>query len=165
MRKAVAIVAGLIVLGFANYGIYARERLVRNGTQVFLRLAPVDPRSFMQGDYMRLRFQVADQAGSQPGMREGKSGRIVLALDANHVGSFRRIDDGRPPAPGEALIRFRVRNWSGRLATDSFFFEEGQGPAYARAAYGEFRLAPDGEAILTGLRGPRLEPLGRPAVR
>jgi uncharacterized membrane-anchored protein len=165
MRKTIALLAGLLVLAFANYGIYGRERLVGEGRIVFLRLGPVDPRSLMQGDYMRLRFQVADQAEMAPGAPERRDTRIVLAVDANHVGTFRRIDDGRPVAPGEALIRCRVRHGISRLTTDSFFFEEGQAPTYAPAEYGEFRLTPDGEAILTGLRGPRLEPLGRPSFR
>jgi uncharacterized membrane-anchored protein len=165
MRKALALIAGLLVLAFVNYGIYGRERLVREGRVVVLRFAPVDPRSLMQGDYMRLRFEVADQVGFAPGTAQRADGRIVLALDANNVGTFRRIDDGRPLGRGEALIRYRVRNGIGRLTTDSFFFEEGQAAVYARAQYGAFRVAPDGEAILTGLRGPRLEPLGRPAVR
>jgi uncharacterized membrane-anchored protein len=165
MRKAVALVAGLLVLAFANYGIYGRERLVREGRPLFLRLAPIDPRSLIQGDYMRLRFQVADEAAFSPGAPDRTDARLVLALDANHVGSFRRFDDGRALAPGEALIRYRQRHGFGRLTTDSYFFEEGQAATYARAGYGEFRLAPDGEAILIGLRGPRLEPLGPPAFR
>jgi uncharacterized membrane-anchored protein len=165
MRKAVALLAGLLVLAFVNFGIYGREKLVGDGGLVLLRLAPVDPRSLMQGDYMRLRFEVADQAEAAAGARQVGDGRIVLALDANRVGTYRRMDDGRPLAPGEALIGYRLRNGTGRLTTDSYFFEEGRAYAYAPAAYGEFRVAPDGEAILTGLRGPRLEPLGRPAVR
>jgi uncharacterized membrane-anchored protein len=165
MRKAVALLAGLLVLAFVNLGIHGRERLVADGRLVLLRLAPVDPRSLMQGDYMRLRFEVAGQAETAAGDRQAAAGRIVLALDANRIGTYRRLDDGRPLGPGEALIRYRLRNGTGRLSTESYFFEEGRADAYARAAYGEFRVAPDGEAILTGLRGPRLEPLGRPAVR
>ncbi|HMC93020.1 MAG TPA: GDYXXLXY domain-containing protein [Allosphingosinicella sp.] len=165
MRKAVALVAGLLVLAFVNYGIYGRERLVREGRVVVLRLAPVDPRSLMQGDYMRLRFEAADQAQLASGADSRADGRIVLALDANNVGTYRRIDDGRPLGPGEAVIRYRIRNGWSRLATDSFFFEEGQAETYAHAQYGAFRVAPDGEAILTGLRGPHLEPLGPQAVR
>lgn len=165
MRKAIALLAGLLVLGFVDYGIYGRERLVREGNLVFLRLAPVDPRSLMQGDYMRLRFEAAERPGGlfMP-VAEG-DGRIVLGVDANHVGTYRRLDDGRPLAPGEALIRFRVRGGAARLASDAYFFQEGQSALYAQARYGAFRVAPDGEAILVGLRGPRLEPLGPSPVR
>ncbi|MET0346848.1 MAG: GDYXXLXY domain-containing protein [Casimicrobiaceae bacterium] len=50
-----------------------------------------------------------------------------------------------------------------KLGTNAFFFEEGTGDRYAGARYGEFRVAPDGEAILTGLRDGALTP-PRPAV-
>lgn len=165
MRKLVALAAGLLVLAFANYGIYARERLVRDGHLVFLRLAPVDPRSFMQGDYMRLNFEAADRALAASTPAEGGDGRLVLAVDAHGIGTYRRLDDGRPLAPGEAVIRYRVRGGVPRLPTNAFFFQEGRSAFYAGAQYGAFRVAPDGEAILTGLRGSRLEPLGPPAVR
>lgn len=45
------IVAGLaLVLGAANYSIGKYERLLAQGRSVILELAPVDPRSLMQGD-------------------------------------------------------------------------------------------------------------------
>ena len=65
MRKGVAILAGLIILALANYSIYSRERLLTEGNVVFLQLAPIDPRSLMQGDYMALRFQVANDVRSR----------------------------------------------------------------------------------------------------
>ena len=160
MRKAVALLAGLLVLAFANYGIYQRERLVSEGTVVFLRLAPVDPRSLMQGDYMRLDFEVARQAF--PFDAEiAADGHVVVALDRHRIAHFRRLADGRPLAPGEMALRYRIRDGEPKFATNAWFFEEGQAAAYANAAFGEFRVAPDGEMILAALRGPRLEPLGR----
>src|SRR5690606_9942359 len=61
ITRIVTLVAGLLVLGAVNYAIYAKERVIRDGDVVFLELAPVDPRSLMQGDYMALRFRLADQ--------------------------------------------------------------------------------------------------------
>jgi uncharacterized membrane-anchored protein len=46
------------VLVVANLGIWQKEDLVANGQPVFVALAPVDPRSLLQGDYMRLNFRV-----------------------------------------------------------------------------------------------------------
>lgn len=160
MRKAVALLAGLAVLAAVNFGIWERERLLTDGRIVLLRLAPVDPRSLMQGDYMQLNFEVAGRAfpfrrGSPP-----RDGRIVVALDEHDIGHFRRFDDGGPLMPGEAALRYRVRGGRPNFATNAFFFEEGQADAYAQAAYGEFRVGTDGEMILTGLRDARLRPLG-----
>jgi uncharacterized membrane-anchored protein len=159
MRKAAALAAGLLILLFVNFGIHQREQLVTEGRIVLLRLAPVDPRSLMQGDYMRLNFEAANQAfgwRAAPGLADG---RIVVALDANRVGTFRRFADAKPLAPNEIALRYRVRNGQPNFATNAYFFQEKRAKAFEGARYGEFRVAPDGEMILTNLRGPRLERL------
>ena len=161
MRKALALLAGLAVLAFVNFGIYQREQLLTDGQIVLLRLAPVDPRSLMQGDYMALRFAIADEAFPFDRNRpELADGHIVVALDAQRVGHFRRLADGRPLGPNEIALRYRVRSGNPQFATNAFFFEEGQAEAFANAAYGEFRVGADGDMILTGMRGPRGEVLG-----
>ena len=71
MRKALVIAAGVLLLAAVNWGIYSRERLLASGRVVMLELAPVDPRSLMQGDYMALRFALAESlpttgSGSAP---------------------------------------------------------------------------------------------------
>ena len=67
------------------------------------------------------------------------------------VATFVRIDDATPLAP-ELRLRYRWRAGEPKFATNAFFFEEGTGERYAGARYGEFRVGPDGESILTGLR-------------
>lgn len=159
MRKAIALLAGLAILAFVNWGIWQREQLVTEGRVVLLKLAPVDPRSLMQGDYMRLNFDVEGQAFPFTRTHALADGRIVVAVDGNGVGTFRRFDDGKPLVPGEAALRYRVRAGRPNFATNAFFFEEGSADVYANAEYGEFRVAPDGEMILTGLRDERYRPL------
>jgi uncharacterized membrane-anchored protein len=114
----------------------------------------------MQGDYMRLSFEAADQAFPFGSRAQRADGHVVVALDPHGVARFRRLADGRPLAADEIALRYRIRSGRPNFATNAFFFEEGQAPAFAKAAYGEFRVGADGEMILTGLRGPRLETLG-----
>jgi uncharacterized membrane-anchored protein len=159
MRKAVLLLAGLLILAFVNFGIYQRERLLTDGRIVLLRLSPVDPRSLMQGDYMRLNFEVADQAFPAAASNPKADGHVVVFVDPSHVGRFRRFGDGRPLAPGEVALRYRIRDGQPNFATNAYFFQEGRAEHYAGAAYGEFRVGGDGDMILTGLRGPRLEKL------
>ncbi len=45
----------LLVLVAFNYSVYTKEKTLEAGTLVLLELAPVDPRSLMQGDYMVLK--------------------------------------------------------------------------------------------------------------
>jgi uncharacterized membrane-anchored protein len=159
MRKLVALLAGLAVLGLVNFAIYQREQLLTRGRVVLLELAPVDPRSLMQGDYMRLNFAIANQAFPFERRRALADGHIIVALDSNWVGRFRRLDDGRPLGPGEIALRYRIRAGQPNFATNAYFFEEGSANAYAGAAFGEFRVGEDGEMILTGLRNARFEAL------
>lgn len=165
MRKLLALVAGIAVLGFVNYGIYQRELLLTEGRVVLLKLSPVDPRSLMQGDYMRLNFEVADQAFPFGRQGELADGHLVVAVDQQGVAHFRRFADGKPLAPGEVALRYRVRSGEPNFATNAFFFEEGQARAYERAAYGEFRVGADGDMILTGLRDDRLRAMGSAPAR
>lgn len=151
MRKLIAIVAGLSILAIANYGIYQRETLLENGRTVLLRLAPVDPRSLMQGDYMALRFEAARHIGSGGNNRNSRDGHIVLKVDGQSVGQFVRLDTGAPLAADELRMRYRVRNGTVKFATNAYFFQEGTADRYAAARFGEFRVGHDGEAILTGM--------------
>jgi uncharacterized membrane-anchored protein len=152
MRKKIALVAGLIVLVIANYTIYSREQLLTDGRVVLLQLAPVDPRSLMQGNYMALRFHVANAAFGFGDVKENvQDGHIVLALDTHRVGTFRRFDDGSPLPDDEVRMRYRIRNRRPQFATNAFFFQEGEAELYTTARYGEFRVGADGEAILTEL--------------
>ena len=162
MRKAIAIIAGLAVLVLANYTIHSRERQLAEGAVVLLELAPVDPRSLMQGDYMALRFKVADDAFGRRPAKEATDGRIVVKLDERGVGSFVRRDGGEPLAAGEMPLRYRIRNGEVKFATNAFFFQEGHAKHYEPARYGEFRVAPSGDLLLTHLRGEKLERLGAP---
>jgi hypothetical protein len=66
-------------------------------------------------------------------------------------------------ASGEMYLRCRVRDGRLKFASNAFFFEEGQGPIYQDARYGEFRVDRDGDLLLTGLRGEALQSLEAPA--
>jgi uncharacterized membrane-anchored protein len=158
MRERIALIAGLLALAVIDYVIVQRESLVSNGKVVLLELAPVDPRSLMQGDYMALRFRLANDAFGSG--RDLKDGRIVVALDERGVGKFKRFEDATPLAPDEVLVRYRVRNGQPKLATNAFFFQEGHAQIYQVARYGEFRASPDGEVILTAMRDANLKVLG-----
>jgi uncharacterized membrane-anchored protein len=162
--------ACLVILVLINLSIAGKERLVAEGRVVYLRLAPVDPRSLMQGDYMALDYEVARSALQALSDLAGKNnseavlpaddGRIVVRLDNRSVASFARIEDQRPMAENEQLMRYRVRNGRLKFATNAFFFQEGTGGQYQDARYGMFRVNPDGQLLLTGLCDESLQKLG-----
>ena len=160
MRRLIIALAGVLILIVANMGIYQKQQLVDSGRVVLLELAPVDPRSLMQGDYMALRFRIAAEAFPGVDRDTMHDGRLVLTVDDRNVAKFTRFDSGEPLGPGEVLIRYRVRAGTPKFATNGFFFEEGTSEAYARARFGEFRVSPSGDAILVKMRGEKLEVLG-----
>ena len=60
MHNKIALVSLVIILGLVNWSIATKERHLAEARIVYLALAPVDPRSLMQGDYMALRFRLSD---------------------------------------------------------------------------------------------------------
>lgn len=167
----------LLALAVANHGIVQRERILSDGRVLLLELAPIDPRSMMQGDYMALRFAAVDDIRNSfyPELRNGGNakalkqmsvwnndscrpegchdGYAVFAIDSEGVGRFIREQvAARPIAPGEMAVRYRERGWREiRIASNAWFFPEGQAKRYALAKYGELHINDDGEALLTGL--------------
>lgn len=167
--RLLVLAALALALGLVDRAILAKERIRREGAVVYLELAPVDPRSLMQGDYMALAFALAREieAGharwpedasrrwptEAPG--EGGFGWARIAVDARGVASL--------AAPGDpAALRFRYRLRGGHvwLGTNAFFFEEGEARRYSAARFGEFRLDREtGEAVLVALADQALRPL------
>jgi len=150
----------LLVLAVVNILIFQKERLAANGQVVFLELAPVDPRSLIQGDYMRLRYEISREVESNTAERDGF---IVVRLDKDNIAQYVRIHDPQIALEqNELLIRFRQRTFDVRIGPESFLFQEGHAKYYNNARYGELRVSGSGDVLLTGLRGDELEPLGPP---
>ena len=139
----------LLVLGAVNLSIAEKERLMARGTTMLLELSADDARSLMQGDYLRLDYVIGRAHLPDGAPRDG---RIVVRLNDRGVAGFVRLDDGAPLAPGEHLLRYRVRRDRMRLGTDAFYIQEGLEDRYARARYGELRVDDEGTSVLVGLR-------------
>jgi uncharacterized membrane-anchored protein len=150
LSRRLIVVGAVLVLGAVNWSILAKERIKTGGERIFLALAPVDPRSLMQGDYMALRFAIVN------GISATESGSAPLLVDTNGVATL------NPDWKADGLrIRFRVRNGQIWLGTNAYFFEEGTAERYEGARYGEFRIDREsGEAVLVGLADENLEKMG-----
>lgn len=177
-RSALLIAAsGVATLAVANLAIWQKEDLIANGRPVFVELAPVDPRSLMQGDYMRLNFRLPDNPVPVDALPGAARPQVVGQLDARGVARFTRVEAGpargpRPPgdAPADAPqaaegteVRINLAPQDGRwtLVTDAWFFSEGDGKRWEAARYGEFRVGANGQALLVGLADAQLRRIGR----
>ena len=155
LHMRIGIVAAIaLVLIAVNLSIVAKERIKTGGEPIYLELAPVDPRSLMQGDYMALRFAIAQEISTE------ESGSAALLIDQ------RRIARLNPDQSASGLrIRYRIRNGQVWLGTNAYFFEEGTANRFESARYGAFRVDRDsGEAVLVGLVDGDIEDLGSRAA-
>ena len=142
----------LLVLAAVNFSIWQKETLIASGTPVSLPLAPVDPRSLMQGDYMALDWQLARELTKRYASLPD-TGKVVLHFVGGTTrAELARLDDGQPLAKDEVRLDYRVRDGRVKVATDAYFFQEGTASAFEQARYGDLRVAPGGTAILVGLQ-------------
>lgn len=154
----------LVVLGVPAYMIGQKERLLDEGRTVLLRLAPVDPRSLIQGDYMDLRYAFPDS--TLPIEDLPRRGRLVLTVGPDSVGHVDRLyRDEAPLASDEQLIAYHKHRGGVQFGAEAFFFQEGHAEYYADAEYGALKVSEDGESILVGLHGADRQPLGPPQAQ
>ncbi len=152
---ALTVLATVVV---AQGAIREKESLIARGRPVYVPLAPVDPRSLMQGDYMRLNFAVPGGASrNDTGLLSSQRPHVVARLDARGVATLVRLHQ-----PGETLdtdelrIELTPKNGQWTLVTDAWFFREGDAARWQVARFGEFRVGADGRALLVGLADDKL---------
>ena len=145
----------ILLLVYFGYSIVKKEELLKDGQLVFLELAPVDPRSLMQGDYMSLRYRISDSIdfASMP-----KRGYCVVRIDTKGVAGKLRFQKGLTPLnENEHLINYTSSdNWNVNIGAESFFFQEGQSEKYEKAKYGGIKIDQKGNSLLVGLYNEQL---------
>lgn len=138
-------------------GLSARQELrIRTAETVYVPLAPRDPRSLVQGDYLRLRYDVL------PTTLTAASGVAVVYRDERGIVSFVREDDGAELEPDERRLRWWQEHGRPTAVSTAWLFEEGTGSSYRSARYGIVALTLGGDAVLTGLADEELARLGPP---
>lgn len=155
--------AFLLVLAAVAMVVRGYERTLEEGRIILAQLAPVDPRSLMQGDYMALRFAIDDElAARAAGPGPARLPRYAwLSVDPEGRASLAALADDLPPAgDGRVAVRIRVRGGQPSIGPNAFFFQEGSADRYEAARWGEFRVGPGGRTLLTHLRDDALGRLG-----
>lgn len=150
MKLSILIVLNSILfLVVANFSIYQKETLLKSPITVILALAPVDPRSLIQGDYMQIRYAASIKIEEQNKLSDGF---MLVKKDRSGVHQFlavRGLEENFQN--NEIKIRFRKRGGSARIGSESFFFQEGDSGFYEKAKYGLLKVSPEGETLLIGL--------------
>jgi len=166
MRLVLLWLAAAFVFGSFYLMIEQKESLRRNGQTIYLALDLVDPRAPMQGDYMALNYEITaavDKLQSDNLKLDLPThGALVISVDDKSVGHFVRIFEQGPLAPGEHLLKYYRPHWNVTLGAENYFIPEGSGDAFAKAAYGELKVATDGTPLLVTLCDKDLKPIPVP---
>jgi uncharacterized membrane-anchored protein/uncharacterized membrane protein len=154
------LIAVLVLLQIAAMSIQIgkSEYLLSHGQLIKLQLEPLDPRSLIQGDYVRLRYTI-----SQPPIFDSKNGdvpskqkiAVVLAPNsATGVYEFSRVyTKGETLGPGEVRINGTRMGYEGiDYGIETYFIPEGTGRNYEQhAKFAEVKVSAGGDAILERL--------------
>ncbi|MDP4096305.1 GDYXXLXY domain-containing protein [Paenibacillus sp. P96] len=159
IKSAPLLTVLVIVLQFGFIGLQTAgsEALLRNGSSVKLELAPVDPRSLLQGDYVVLNYAIStppQSAGPQDNPGSRSKVKVVLTPDGNGLHRLARFyTEGEPLADGETVINGQL-NGHGSIyyGIESYFVPEGTGLEVERSArYAYVRISRQGDALLERL--------------
>jgi uncharacterized membrane-anchored protein len=145
--------------GWLGFSVGRNEKILTHGRLVYLELTPNDPRSIIQGDYMRLTYKIADLPHDQLAKLPA-TGYCVLTLDNQNIGRLKRFQQQRTPVDvNEIVIPFHNNRRYLSIGAESYFFEEGKAAVYEPARFGRLRVGNDGTTLLTGLSDEHLKPL------
>ncbi len=149
--KILILVNLLLFIIYASWATFKQEKIIKEGKLIFLELAPYDPRSLMQGDYMDLRYSMAIAQPSEL-INSPDNGYIVVNVDTNGVAEKVRLQEEKEPLNNDQLIiKYRMKDGDIVIGAESYFFEEGSSYKFEEAEYGGIKVNKNGIVILEGL--------------
>ena len=154
MRNAILFISTLFVLALVNFAIFQKQQILLEGENILLKLAPIDPRSMMQGDYMAFRYALEDEMKDVDTASLLNHHFIVIKSDEDNVAHFIRVYNQETLAKDEKLFKFRYQQAPYSKITfkpSSFFFQEGLQPLYQKAEYAIFHYRGIKDYLLIGV--------------
>uniref|UniRef100_A0A486XNA5 Putative membrane protein n=1 Tax=Rheinheimera sp. BAL341 TaxID=1708203 RepID=A0A486XNA5_9GAMM len=148
--------AVLLILSASALTIWRFEQTLTTGQMVILQLAPVDPRSIMQGDYMALAYAIDRELPDDA----AQFSYVWLTTADNAAASLHSLSTQLPQQQGMVGLLLRQRDGIVGVGPNAFFFAEGSAAIYEAARYGQFKVDSSGKALLTALLDENLQLLG-----
>jgi len=161
MKKYLLLTYVIVLTAIFAFITVKKEKLFKSKQTVYLELAPVDPRSLMQGDYMQLNYALEQKAQNfvqskfavvtVTGYIDNRLVLVGLDLEKPHF-KTKKI---RLTSKGKKLkavkVRLQMRGGTLKIGANSFFFEEGQAKLFEKSKFGIYKLAKNGELLLYGM--------------
>ncbi len=157
-KKLPIIVVIVLQVAFIGYQYTVNENILTNGTLIKLKLEPIDPRSLLQGDYVRLNYSISHIDDFQEDVvQSGGKVTLVLAPDKDgfyeytgvykHRGQFNVYYEGDNT---DVLINAKLYGSDHLIyGIESYFIEEGTGTTVEQQATTAYvKVAANGNAIL-----------------
>ncbi|MDO4690887.1 MAG: GDYXXLXY domain-containing protein [Fusobacterium sp.] len=144
--KQILIALNFVFVFLLTFLSVFKEESYKKREGFYLELAPVDPRSLMQGDYMILNYSIVNDAWDKIRVLQEeenkaiKRGYIAVSLDKNNVAIFKDVVKKPTDDKNLLFIEFKSNSYDIKINADSFFFQEGDAHLYENARYSKVVL-------------------------
>ena len=146
-----------------SFSIFGHEQYLKHSRTIYIELAPVDPRSLLQGDYMVLNYLLnfVDQENSAHHLKQHE---FMTYVQLDHKQRIRHLAFDQSAFPNGTYQPLMIKNPRQNLrdlypAANSFMFAEGLEPCYREAKFAELKVNDIGKAMLVGLFDKHLKSL------
>ena len=156
--KTVKLLVGLVIgmqLALILGTVYNNEKKLKEANEIILKLAPKDPRSLLQGDYVILNYDISRDAQKAIENQELKRVKVVLSKQ-NWIYGFDRLypyTQNISLKENQLFINGKVkRRGSIYFGIENFFVEEGTGLEVERKAkFAKIKVTSKGDAFIIEL--------------
>ena len=166
IKKILLIINIVILFVLTGFSANKEEGYKKSDSYFYLELAPVDPRSLLQGDYMTLNYDITDKVrdfiynngtyiydGENENeseenkvlrkLADSKRAYIAVRLDENKVAKFVKITKEKTDEKDLLFIAYKTNGYDVNINVNSYLFQEGTGDKYEDARYSKVVLVGD----------------------
>ena len=148
-----ALICGLVLCGALLWIVQGRAMILRDGTEIRLRTAPVDPRDLFRGDYVVLSYGISTvapaNAEAAAALQRGSTAYVRLRPCADGFMEPVSASPSRPAASeGDVVIAGRVTAAGVCATSEDGRADCAQPRRFIRIAYGlESYFVPQGQGL------------------
>lgn len=162
MKKILVLMNFFLLILLFGFSVWKEENNLKKES-FYLKTAPRDPRSIMQGDYMALNYELGDNISKNLNLSEGKKNRkgyVKVKLDEKKIAHFESLEKNYSELTGdEKILCFLKDGFLIDLGINSYFFQEGKGLEFQNAEYAEVIHLKGGKLRLKSLRDKNFQKL------
>ncbi|PFG14426.1 GDYXXLXY domain-containing protein [Bacillus sp. es.036] len=146
----------ILMVSFITYNGVKNEVAIQSGKEVRLALAPVDPRSMLQGDYVTLRYDITTLPGAVPANKKIKVVLTPTSEGLYEYGGYYKLEGhwNKPYESSDDLIVVNGTTYSDhdvQYGIESFFIPEGDEQVVEDKTMAIIKVSENGNALLIEL--------------